>query len=618
MAKAKDEYASISNEIREFVGGADIDLDELRQKYAAERDLRMRKDANDQYIEPVADFAHYVDDPYIESRIAREPIDAEHDVLVIGAGWAGLLIGAELRKVGVEDIRYIEKGGDFGGTWYWNRYPGIMCDTESYIYMPLLEELGYVPSRKYAYGDEIREYMQNVARHFDLYRAASFQTKATGATWNEARARWIVTTDRGDRFAARFLAVANGLLEKPKLPAIPGIRNFKGHTFHSSRWDFDYTGGDEHGDLGGLRGKHVGIVGTGATAIQIIPHLGEWAEKLYVFQRTPAAVGVRGNRETSPEFKASLKPGWQNERRDNFNAVFAGANVEDLVDDGFSRIGRLMDHSARWAAPQLGRTPSEVEGKYIVEMLDAQLMEDIRRRVTETVRDPRTAEALKPWHRRWCKRPQFHDEYLETFNRPNVTLVDTHGAGVERMTENGAVVEGVEYRLDCLIFASGFETGTSMAHRAGYDITGRNGVTLSDHWADGMKTLHGMMSNGFPNLFVNTFGQNASSVNFSGMLHENARHISYVIAKAFKERVRKLQPSQTAVDEYVRSASPMSVIENEYWRSCTPSYFNGEGDTQNKTGFFANTFALGEEAFLRILADWRAEDTFAGMEITFD
>jgi cyclohexanone monooxygenase len=274
-----------------------------------------------------------------------------------------------------------------------------------------------------------------------------------------------------------------------------------------------------------------------------------------------------------------------------------------------------MDHSANWASTQLGRAPSEIEGKYIVEMLDAKLMENIRQRVDEIVEDPETAEALKPWHRRWCKRPLFHDEYLETFNRPNVKLVDTHGRGVERMTETGAVVDGTEYRLDCLIFASGFETGTSMAHRTGYDITGRGGITLSDHWANGMKTLHGMMSNGFPNLFVSTFGQNASSVNFSGLLHTNARHIAYIIGKALKKGVRTLEASPAAVEDYVRAAAPMSVIENDFWGSCTPSYFNGEGDTSNKAGFFANTFALGELAFLKILADWREEDRFAGLEI---
>jgi len=614
--RATEEYEDIAPDVLDFVGPLEFDLDELRRKYAIERDKRVRRDGNDQYIEPTANLAHYTEDPNARVEINRAPRTEDHDVVIVGTGWAGLLTGAELRKRGVKDILYIDKSSDFGGTWYWNRYPGVMCDTEAYIYLPLLEDLGYVPSHKYIFGDEICGFMQDAARHFGLYEQTCFQTMVTDASWDEGASRWIVRTDRGDVIRARFLTVANGLLEKPKLPAIPGIERFKGHTFHSSRWDYSYTGGDCHGNLTGLADKKVGIVGTGATAIQIIPHLGEWSGKLYVFQRTPAAVGPRNNVKTSPAFVDALQPGWQEERCNSFNGYFAGAPVEDLVKDGFSRIGRLMDHSASWAAPALGRMPTPTEGKYIVEVLDAREMEAIRQRIADTVKDPATAEALMPWHRRWCKRPQFHDGYLETFNRPNVTLVDTKGRGVEKMTENGAVVDGVEYELDCLIFASGFEVSTSMAHRAGYDIKGENGLALSDHWSDGMQTLHGILSRGFPNLCVNVFGQNAGSVNLSNMFHMNAKHIAYIISKALDENIRTLQPTREAVEEYVGLAAPLSVIDNEFWASCTPSYFNAEGNTSNKTGFFANTFSLGYAAFFKILEDWRAEDKFSGLEVT--
>ena len=206
---------------------------------------------------------------------------------IIGGGFGGLLMGGRLREAGFDDIRVIEKAGDFGGTWYWNRYPGAMCDVESYCYLPLLEELNYIPKHKYSYAPEIFEHSKAIARHYDLYKNACLQTGVSALRWDDTSGRWIIHTDRGDAIRAQFVAMANGPLNRPKLPGIPGITSFTGHTFHTSRWDYDYTGGDSDGNLTGLRDKRVAIIGTGATAVQCIPHLGEWAKHLYVFQRTP-------------------------------------------------------------------------------------------------------------------------------------------------------------------------------------------------------------------------------------------------------------------------------------------------------------------------------------------
>jgi cyclohexanone monooxygenase len=245
-------------------------------------------DGNDQYVEVTNEFAHYVDDPYVDAGLPCAPLRDDVEVVVIGGGFGGLLAGVRLREAGVADVRIIEKGGDFGGTWYWNRYPGAMCDVESYIYLPLLEELGYVPTEKYARAPEILAHSQAIGRKYDLYRDACFQTEVTDLRWDDDAARWIVSTNRGDRMAARFVVMSNGPLNRPKLPGIPGIESFRGHSFHTSRWDYAYTGGDSNGGLEGLAGKRSGSsapVRRRCSACRTSP---EAAAHLYVFQRTPS------------------------------------------------------------------------------------------------------------------------------------------------------------------------------------------------------------------------------------------------------------------------------------------------------------------------------------------
>ena len=455
----------------------EFDANAMREKYRLEREKRMRDDASEQYIEMSGEYANFIDDPYSEPRFSREPLERDVNVVLIGGGFGGLQAGARLREAGIEDICIVEKGGDFGGTWYWNRYPGAQCDVESYIYMPLLEELNYIPTQKYARGAEILAHAQAIGRHYNLYEDALFQTQVTETRWDPTINRWIVSTDHGDTLRARFIAMANGPLSKPKLPGIPGIENFSGHSFHTSRWDYDYTGGDANGGLDRLADKRIAVIGTGATAVQCVPHLGESAGHLYVFQRTPSGVDLRNNAQTDMEWAESLKPGWQRQRMKNFNALVSGVpQAEDLVNDGWTDLIGKMIRVFRESRRQ------DLSGKAIKEIMETanfEKMNEIRARVDELVSDSDTAESLKPYYRMFCKRPCFHDEYLQTFNRDNVTLVDTDGQGVERITESGLVVDGVEYEVDCIIYSTGYEVGTSYASRTGYEIHGEGGQSLS-------------------------------------------------------------------------------------------------------------------------------------------
>ncbi|MGY4289919.1 cation diffusion facilitator CzcD-associated flavoprotein CzcO [Bradyrhizobium sp. LM2.7] len=283
-----------------------------------------------------------------------------------------------------------------------------------------------MPVRKYARAPEIYEHSRRIGRHFGLYDRALFQTVISRMEWQESEGRWLVETDRGDRIRARFVVLAGGPLSRPKLPGIPGIESFKGHSFHTSRWDYAYTGGNAGGGLAGLADKRVGIIGTGATAVQCVPHLGRSSKELYVFQRTPSAIGVRDDRPTDQSWAQNLKPGWQRERMDNFTAVISGEPFEqDLVQDGWTGLlGEILLAPRRQPQP----LTSMDEALKVIEQADYRKMEEIRARVDAIVKDETTASALKPWYKAFCKRPCFHDEYLDTFNRANVHLVDTQGA----------------------------------------------------------------------------------------------------------------------------------------------------------------------------------------------
>jgi cation diffusion facilitator CzcD-associated flavoprotein CzcO len=588
-----------------------FDPDALRERYREEREKRLRSDGNDQYVEVAGDLARFVDDPWVEPGFRREPLTDEVDVALIGGGFGGLLTGARLRELGVADLRVIEKGGDFGGTWYWNRYPGVACDIESYVYLPLLEELGYVPVEKYSRGPEIFAHCKAIAARYDLYRSACLRTEVNEVRWDEAAARWIVSTDRGDAIRARFVCLANGFLQKPKLPGIPGIETFRGHAFHTSRWDYPYTGGDASGNLTGLRGKRVGIIGTGATAVQCVPHLGASAQHLYVFQRTPSSIDVRANRATDRDWASRLEPGWHQRRMDNFQILTAGGyQEEDLVNDGWTDIIRKLlfivqsNENPDLSPESLAKT---------LETADFMKMEQIRARVESIVEDPDTGEALKPYYRQFCKRPCFHDEYLDTFNRPNVTLVDTRGKGVERITEKGVVVDGEEYELDCLIYATGFEVGTDYSRRAGYQIIGRGGATLTERWSDGVRTLHGIHIHGFPNCFMMSIAQSGFTVNFPYLINEQAKHIAWVIRSALDKGLRSLEVTAEAEAEWVEAVIGRAERTAGFAEQCTPGYYNNEG-RPGRAGRQGSFFFGGPTEFVEILEKWRADGDLKGLE----
>ncbi|MCO6010797.1 NAD(P)/FAD-dependent oxidoreductase [Actinoallomurus purpureus] len=578
-----------------------FDPDALRARYRAERDRRIRPDGNAQYRGTSGEFGYYADDPYADPEFARDPLHDRVEALVIGGGFGGLLAAARLRQVGVESIRVIDKGGDFGGTWYWNRYPGIHCDIESYIYLPLLEEVGYIPGWKYAPGEEIRRHARAIARHFGLYDDACFQTQATELRWDEAGSQWIVGTDRGDRMRARYVVISSGTLSEAKLPGIPGIETFKGHTFHTSRWDYDYTGGDANGGLTGLAGKRVALIGTGATAIQVVPHLGADARHLYVFQRTPSSVDVRDNRPTDPEWAASLEPGWQRRRLDNFLKVVTGVRAdEDLVNDAWTSSARLQEKLVPTNA--YADIPAE-ERERAYEIADFQKMNEIRARVDAVVEDPATAERLKPWYRYMCKRPTFSDTYLQTFNRPNVTLVDTADThGVERLTETAVVVGGAEYEVDCIIFATGFETGISGVLSGRLPVYGRDGHTLLGSWRNGPRTLHGFYGHGFPNLFHLGTLQKAAAVNFVHVLDEQAVHVAEVVAEARRCQARYVEPTPEVQDAWLATLRENAPDLYRFQAECTPGYYNNEGMPRERSEAYGD----GPVAFYELLRRWRA------------
>jgi cyclohexanone monooxygenase len=590
----------------------------MKAKYLAERDKRVRPDGNDQYIEVTAEFSNYVDDPYVEPGFARDPVHTDVDFTIIGAGFGGLVAGVRLREAGVNSIRLIDKAGDVGGTWYWNRYPGAACDVEAYVYLPLLEEVGGMPSTKYPFQPEILEHSRRIARYYNLYDDALFQTGITELRWDEAARRWVIKTDRGDEFRSQFVVMANGPLNRPKLPGIPGINEFKGYTFHTSRWDYGYTGGDSTGGLDKLGDKVVGIIGTGATAVQCVPHLGASAKHLYVFQRTPSSVDVRDNRPTDPEWFNSLPKGWQQERIVNFNDVLCGEEVEqDLVGDGWTDIFRnLTWNMTKPASRALGRPLKGSERRRLMELADAQKMNQVRHRIGEIVEDKATAEALKPWYRQFCKRPCFHDEYLPTFNRPNVTLVDTNGRGVERLTEDGVVVDGTEYKVDCLIFATGFETGTLFTRRAGYDIIGRGGQTISEKWKDGPQTFHGVQTNGFPNCFFIGLNQTAVTISIPMTLGEQAKHIAYIVTHAQELGGEVVEASVEAEQAWVEEFRRAAHVGRRFYEECTPGYYNSEGNVSNPLGLLSGAYLDGPVKFFKILEDFRANANLPGLVVT--
>lgn len=589
-----------------------IDKEALRQKYAQERAKRLRPEGNAQYVRIDGQLGHYLDDPYTPFT-PRAPKTDHVDFAFIGGGFAGLVTGARLKEAGLKRVRIIEKGGDFGGTWYFNRYPGAQCDTASMVYMPLLEETGHMPSEKYAHAPEILAQCKRIGNQYSLYEDALFHTCVSSAEWQEKEGVWLIRTDRGDAFTARYLGMGTGPLNVPKLPGIPGIETFKGHSFHTSRWDYGYTGGDPSGaPLEKLKDKRVGVIGTGATAVQIVPHLARTAKDLFVFQRTPSSVDARGNHPIDPDWFASIAtPGWQQRWLENFTENQGMGNPkEDLVQDGWTDLSKRIRNKIM-SAPLPEFTPEALWRAY--EDADNEKMEEIRRRAEQLVNDPNTAENLKAWYRQLCKRPCFHDAYLQAFNNPNVHLIDTDGKGVERITEAGVVAAGKEYPLDCLIYASGFEVGTPLAQRTGFDPVGRDGVSLSQYWVQGMRSKHGVHVHGFPNLFLSQATQGANFIsNYPHNLTDSARTIALVVAEAEKRGATRVETTKAAEDAWVALllSGPGMMIGNQ---ECTPGYYNNEGQERGPEAQSFVGYPAGAAHYFRYIEGWRSDGRFDGL-----
>ena len=594
-----------------------IDKEALKARYREERNKRLRPDGNDQYQRLTGRFAHYAVDPHTPF-VERAPKTDHVTFAFIGAGFAGLVTAARLVEAGVSDVRLIDKAGDVGGTWYWNRYPGAQCDTASFVYMPLLEETGHMPTEKYAHGPEILEHCRRIADQYGLYDHALFHTEVTDLTWDDAGSRWAIRTNRGDEFTAQFLGMGTGPLHVAKLPGIPGIDEFAGHSFHTSRWDYAYTGGDHTGaPMSNLADKRVGIIGTGATAVQCVPRLAKACKELYVFQRTPSSVDVRANQPTDPEWFATIsEPGWQQRWLENFTLnQTGGLAAEDLVMDGWTDLARRVITKVM-SVPAEQFTPEGLMTAF--EDSDFEKMEEIRARVDSIVDDAYTAEKLKAWYRQLCKRPCFHDEYLQAYNEPGVALVDTDGKGVERITENGVVAAGTLYELDCIIFASGFEVGTSFTHRAGYDVTGRDGLKLSDYWADGMKSRHGIHAHGFPNLFIVQLTHAANLIsNVPHNFTEAGRAIAATVRHAIEGGYDEVEVTKAGEDEWMEllhGGSGLGVAGILGSSECTPGYYNNEGQPGGLGSELLLAYPAGPVAYFEYLKRWCSTGDFEGLE----
>ncbi len=544
----------------ELPAGAKFNAEE-QARYRAYKEAR--RGAAD-YITMEGEFAKYLDDVYSAAPVPRDVLTDECEILVVGAGFAGLLLWYRLKAAGFVDVRFCEKGGDVGGTWYWNRYPGIACDVEAYSYLPLLEEMGYVPSMKFASGFEILEYCQAMAEKFSFYEHCLFHTTVEETHWDTSVNRWMVKTDRGDCMRARFVILANGILTTPKLARIEGMETFEGDAFHTSRWNYDLD----------LAGKRVGIIGTGATAVQVIPELAKTVGELYVFQRTPSSVDIRDQRATTEEERAvwAEEPGWARARRARFAKISAGRTAMQANDDYLA--GKVADFKTR---KQHERKLSMEE--LLDKTLDTnfRIMEQIRARVDAIVKDPKTAAALKPYYPYGCKRPTFHDEYLPTFNLPHVHLVDTAPQGVRQINARGVVHEGLEYPLDVLIYATGFQW---MATSTFNMITGRDSRTLKQKWEEeGTRTFLGIHSEGFPNLFIVSGPQGGGgSFNFTDAIEAHSDYIVWML-ETLRDRgahsVDVKSEPEAAYAEHCRKADMASAP----LRDCL-SYYNGHGDAE--------------------------------------
>lgn len=487
---------------------------------------------------------------------------------------------------------------------------------ESYVYLPFLEETGYIPKDRFSYGPEILEQTARVVARWNLSSHAQFQTKVGSIIWDEALRRWHIRTNKDDHFTAQFVITATGTLHEPKLPAIAGIEEFQNAKFHSARWDYSVTGGDSAGNMTRLANKTVGIIGTGTSAAQIVPMVARSAKKLFIFQRTPSSISLRENCKTDPGIAATLEPGWQQRRMDLLSRILSGDKSDEEC-TALEGLEALTPRAIYQEAAGAGITVKSEDLSELMQLADLRHMEAARKLVEDTVQDRATAEKLKPWYSFLCKRPAFHNNYLVTFNRPNVELVDTDGQGVERVTQTAVVTNGREYPVDVLIFATGFNffIRPDFYRRSGFDLIGASGISLDALWdKNGPNTLFGIhFGGGFPNLF--NIGTVQAGVAFSWLqtCYVAADHIAGVIACSLNEgRFEVIEPTDEAQEEWGKQMDVGAELKLQFHKACPPGSYNNQGKPEELSARWGS-YPKGVMAWADTLREWREEGKLRGM-----
>jgi cyclohexanone monooxygenase len=467
----------------------------------------------------------------------------DFDVIVVGAGFAGMYMLHRLRRMGFK-VRGLETGSGVGGTWYWNRYPGARCDVESVQYSyqfddALQQEWDW--SERYAPQPEILRYANHVADRYDLCRDIQFNTRVTAATFSERDNRWQVETEKDERLTARFIVMATGCLSSSNTPKFPGLKRFKGKRYHTGHWP--HEGVD-------FTGQRVGVIGTGSSAIQSIPIMAQQATHLTVFQRTP--------NYTIPAHNALLDPAYKREVKANYAALRARAkqmipgidfklNPKSALE--VTPDERRREYQARWDQGGLMFAASFADVTLNQQANDT-AAEFVRDKIRSIVSDPRTAEALMPSYTIGCKRLCVDTGYWATFNRPNVTLIDVAKQPIEAITESGVKVGDKTYEVDALVLATGFDAMTGALLKV--DIRGRGGKLLREKWNEGPRAYLGLAMAGFPNLFTVT-GPGSPSV-LTNMLPSIEQHVEWIadcIGYLRDRGKQRIEPETTAEDAWV-------------------------------------------------------------------
>jgi cyclohexanone monooxygenase len=537
--------------------------------------------------------------------VVSQAVPSEIDVVIVGAGFGGMYMLHRLRGLGLSAIVF-EAATDVGGTWYWNRYPGARCDVESmqysYSFSPELQQ-EWKWSEVFASQPEILRYARHVADRLDLRRDIRFETRVEQASFDEAAQRWSVRTDHGDVVSARHCVMATGCLSTARVPDFPGIEAFKGKTYHTGYWPHEGV------DFTGLR---VAVIGTGSSAIQAIPVIARQAAQVTVFQRTPNYSIPSRNGPMTADYEQSWKsvyPTRRAEARDTRNGILANPN--DISAVAVPEAERLQVYEDRWKSG--GTTFMAAFNDLIFNKASNDTASEfVRGKIRSIVKDPAVADLLTPTsYPIGTKRICVDTDYFETFNRPNVSLVDVRNAPIETLTANGVRTGGKEYEVDAIVFATGFDAMTGTLTRI--DIRGRDGITLADKWAEGPKTYLGLMTAGFPNLFMIT-GPGSPSV-LSNMIVSIEQHVDWVAdcLKALGERrVDCIEATQEAEDAWV---GHVNEVANKTLYPSAASWYMGANIPGKPRVFMPYIGGVGA---YRQTCDEIAADGYRGFRLSTD